>query len=72
MLIGLVLVTIGIVFFARALGYIEGDTLNVLWPLLLIVLGIGMISNRAMGHQCKGGSCWCGGEVDWSKKKKKK
>ena len=69
MFVGLILIVIGVVFFARALGYIEGETISVLWPLLLIVLGLGLLSNKFMGHDCKGESCWCGGNVDWGNKK---
>ncbi|MAF81019.1 hypothetical protein CL628_03320 [bacterium] len=50
MLIGLVLIVTGLVFFAKALGLITGDVIEVLWPLLLIVLGLGMLSHHMFGH----------------------
>jgi hypothetical protein len=71
MLVGLVLIVIGTVFFAQALGFIQGETLSVLWPLLVIVLGIVLLSHKALGHECEGKNCWCGGNVNWSGKKKK-
>lgn len=72
MLVGLILIVIGLVFFAQALGYIQGDTINILWPLLVVVLGIGLLSHKVLGHDCSGKDCWCGGAVDWSSKGKKK
>lgn len=50
MLIGLTLIVIGLVFFAKALGLITADTIDVLWPLLLVVLGFGMLSHNVLGH----------------------
>jgi len=66
MLIGLVLIVIGLVFFAKALGFITADTIDVLWPLLLVVLGFGMLSHRYFGQQ---GGRW-GAHVGEHKKKK--
>ena len=72
MLVGLILIVIGTVFFAQALGFLTGETLQVLWPLLLIVLGIVLLSHKALGHECKGKKCWCGGTLDWNDLKKKR
>lgn len=72
MLVGLVLIVIGAVFFAQSLGLIQGETLNVLWPLLLIVLGIVLLSHKVFGHECEGKTCWCGGNVTWGDNKKKR
>lgn len=71
MIMGLVLIVIGLVFFAQALGFIQGETLNILWPLLLVVLGIALLSHKALGHDCAGKNCWCGGNINWSDRKKK-
>lgn len=70
MMLGVVLIVIGIVFFAKALGFIPGETMSILWPLLLVVLGLTMISHKVLGHSCEGKNCWCGGRINWSQKKK--
>lgn len=72
MIIGLILIVIGVVFFARALGYIEGDTLSILWPLMVIVLGLSLLSHKVLGHDCTGKNCWCGGTIDWANSKGKR
>jgi len=66
MVIGLMLIVIGLVFFAKALGFVTADTLSVLWPLLLIVLGLNMLSHHIFGHHK---SPW--NEIVGSPKKKK-
>jgi len=74
MFIGLILVVIGLVFFGKALGLITTDAISIIWPLLVIVLGISMITHHRFGHHCKGKDC-CGGKVSWgstpAKSKKK-
>ena len=71
MVIGLILIVIGLVFFAQALGYITGDVINVLWPLLVVVLGLALITHKTFGHQCAGPDC-CGGNYTLSGGTKKK
>ena len=71
MIVGIVLIVIGIMFFAQSLEFISAETMRVLWPLLLIVLGLTLLSHKMFGHDCAGKGCWCGGSVDWSNKKKK-
>ena len=71
MLVGLVLIVIGAVFFAQALGLVQGETISILWPLLLIVLGLVMLSHKFLGHECAGKDCWCGGTINWNGKKKR-
>lgn len=72
MIIGLVLIVIGVVFFAQALGLLSGDVISVLWPLLVVVLGLSLISHKILGHECAGNGkkCWCGGVVKWGMPKK--
>lgn len=57
MIIPLLLIAIGLVFFARSLGFITDEVINVLWPLLLVVIGLGMMSNRYLGSCCEDGTC---------------
>ncbi|MEX1997945.1 MAG: DUF5668 domain-containing protein [Candidatus Andersenbacteria bacterium] len=71
MTIGLILIVIGLVFFARALGYFEEQALNIIWPLLLVVLGLSMLSHKMFGHECKGKKCWYCENVNWSGGKKR-
>ncbi len=67
MVIGILMIVLGLVFFAKALGFIEGETLHVLWPLILIVLGFSLIGNRMLGG---GRSRWYE-HVHWENKKKR-
>lgn len=69
MMIGIVLIVIGVVFFAKALEFISADTLSVLWPLLLIVLGLSLISHKLFGHHDAKG--WWSQTVDWNNKAKR-
>lgn len=68
MVVGILLIVIGLVFFAKALGYIAGETLNVLWPLILIVIGFSLLSNRLLGE---GHKRWYE-HVHWDSNAKKK
>jgi hypothetical protein len=72
MILGIVLIVLGLVFFARALGFIDTLSLNMAWPLLLVILGISLLSHKVLGHECTGKNCWCGGTIDWTGKKGKK
>jgi hypothetical protein len=54
---GLVLITLGLLFLAERLNVGSGWRVEHLWPVLLIVAGIGrMIVPRADGH--RGGGMW--------------
>lgn len=66
MMVGLALIVIGIVFFAQALGFIPGDAMGMLWPLLVVVLGLTLLSHKVLGHVCGGKGCWCGGRINWT------
>lgn len=43
---GLILVILGAALLARNLGWISMDTLKSWWPVLLIVLGAGLLLSR--------------------------
>ncbi|MDD5639241.1 MAG: DUF5668 domain-containing protein [Candidatus Pacebacteria bacterium] len=45
MFFGLAIITIGAVFLLHGLGIISGDTWNIIWPCLLIAIGLSMIFN---------------------------
>lgn len=64
MVIGIVLVVVGLMFFAQTLELVSAETMQVLWPLSLVVLGVVLLSHKALGHNCQGEKCWCGGAVD--------
>lgn len=71
MIIPFVLIAIGLIFFARALGYIGDEVINVLWPLLLVIIGLGMMSNRYLGACCEDGTC-AACHINGTAKKKRK
>ncbi|MFA6348431.1 MAG: DUF5668 domain-containing protein [Candidatus Paceibacterota bacterium] len=50
MFFGLAIITIGIVFLLHSLGIISGDTWNIIWPCLLIVVGLSMLI-KDVGNQ---------------------
>lgn len=72
MLIGLVLIVIGLVFFAQALGFLPAENAKILWPLLLIVVGLSMVSHRFFGHNCDDKSCRYCMPVNWGAGGKKR
>lgn len=72
MLIGLVLIVIGLVFFAQALGFLPVESAKILWPLLLIVVGLSMISHRFFGHRCDDTDCNYCTPVHWGNGKRRK
>ncbi len=72
MTLALVLIAFGLVFFAKTLGFIDTDTLNVLWPLLLVIVGLSMVSNRWFGHHCDDKNCWRCTEISFDGSKKKR
>ncbi|MEK7460461.1 MAG: DUF5668 domain-containing protein [Patescibacteria group bacterium] len=60
-IIGIALVFVGVVALLKDMGFIVDFGWNTVWPLLLIILGLGL---KYMGHHgrgscgsCKGGSC---------------
>ena len=72
MFIALVLIIIGVLFFARAANLISPDMINVLWPLILIIIGLGLLSHKTFGHRCNDKDCWRCKEVALTDKKKRK
>ena len=76
MIFPILLIAVGLFFFAKALGFdVANEFWSVLWPLVLVVLGITMVSHRNWGHACDDKTCWRCTEVsleDSPKKSKKK
>lgn len=72
MIIPLVIIAFGIFFFAKSLGLVPEDQFNVIWPLVVIVLGLSMLSRKMFGHDCDTKNCeWCK-DVTWTKSKGKR
>lgn len=72
MIIPLVVIALGIFFFAKSLGLVMmNDQLSIIWPLVLIVLGLSLLCHKMFGHNCTSKSCeWCQ-DVSLKKSKKK-
>ena len=47
------LIALGVVFLLKNLGVISGDVWEVLWPLILIALGLSMIAGREWRHRSR-------------------
>ncbi len=74
MIVPLLLIVVGAAYFAQALGLltISATTFNLLWPLVLVVVGLSMISHRKYGHLCTAKDCaWCQ-KVEFTETKKKR
>ena len=59
MFFGLFLAIIGAIFLLQNLGYITADAGSVIWPVVLIVLGLSLVFKKKRGHCC-GPWCWHG------------
>lgn len=60
MIIPLVIIAFGIFFFAKSLGLVMEEQFAVIWPLVVIVLGLAMLCHKAFGHNCTSKNCeWC-------------
>ena len=46
MFIGLIIIIIGIAFLLQNLGYISGVAWNIIWPAILIVIGIAILLKK--------------------------
>lgn len=46
MFFSLILIVTGIVFLLKNLGYISGTAWSIIWPVILIVIGLGLILKR--------------------------
>lgn len=49
MIFGLILIIIGAIFLLQNLGYISEGVWSIIWPAILIVIGLGMLLKRK-GH----------------------
>jgi len=46
MILGLILIIIGAVFLLQNLGYISEGAWSIIWPAILIVIGLGILLKR--------------------------
>lgn len=46
MFFSLILIVTGIVFLLKNLGYISGTAWSIIWPVILIVIGLGILLKR--------------------------
>lgn len=72
MIIGILLIAFGILFFARAIELVDAEVFSVAWPLLLVVLGLSLLSHKLFGHSCDEKDCWRCQTVDWNNTPKRK
>jgi len=47
MFFGLVLIVIGVVFLLQNLGYLSSDAWKIIWPIIIIVIGLGFLFKRS-------------------------
>ena len=64
-MIGLILIIVGAVFLLQNLGYISGGDWSIIWPAILIIIGLWILLKKEHGGFYWGE--WCG----WKKWKKK-
>lgn len=43
MFVGLMVLIVGIVFLLQNLGYIGGNVWNIIWPAIIIIVGLSMV-----------------------------
>ena len=55
---GIVLIVLGLVFFLQNAGFIPYDTWNNIWPILLVLVGLGLMFSRRGRWQMKGMKDW--------------
>jgi hypothetical protein len=53
MFIGIALIVIGVVFLLQNLGLVSSDAWQIIWPTLIIIFGLCMMSRTASDH-CRG------------------
>lgn len=53
MLLGFILLIIGIVFLLRNLGFISADAWDIIWPAIIIAIGIWILSRKKDGFSWK-------------------
>ena len=67
MFLGIILIVIGLAYLAENLGFLPVGVWQIVWPLLIVVIGIGFIGKKSWGHccfghkhcSCKEGECHC-------------
>ncbi len=58
MRLGLIVILVGVLFFFKNLGLINNISWNILWPIVVMLIGISMVLRRRCG--CGGWGCkWC-------------
>ncbi|MBL7074866.1 hypothetical protein ISS37_06475 [candidate division KSB1 bacterium] len=57
MIFAICLIVVGVVFLLKNVGVITGDAWDIIWPLLIIYLGLSMIIRRK-NPESKWGWCW--------------
>ena len=73
---GIILIIIGIVFLLQNLGYISEGAWAIIWPAILIVIGLGVIFKRRshgffLARQNFYWPFWCPKDKEQSQKKQK-
>ena len=64
MIFGLILIIIGVVFLLQNLGYISEGAWSIIWPVILVVIGLGILSKRKEeGFYWKEWFGWKGKEI---------
>ena len=46
MFLGLILLVIGIVYLVKNLGFISGAAWSIIWPIILVVIGLSIVLKR--------------------------
>ncbi len=62
MFFGWLLILIGLIFLLKQLGVLSGSAWGVIWPALLIVWGLVVLTRKGKG------GCWCCGSGKQEKK----
>lgn len=58
MRLGLIVILVGILFFFKNIGLINNISWDILWPVIVMLIGIAMVLRRRCG--CGGWGCkWC-------------
>jgi len=54
MFFGLAIILLGVIFLLNSLGIISGDTWNIIWPSLLIIIGASiLVKDMKKESRCK-------------------
>ncbi|MBL7156031.1 MAG: hypothetical protein ISS87_00305 [Candidatus Pacebacteria bacterium] len=52
MFFGIILLAIGAVLLLQNLGFISGNMWNILWPCLIIAMGLSVLLKKKKWHSC--------------------